>query len=102
MALDCRDVPGGVRFAVRVRPRASRTAVEGVHDGALAVRLTAPPVEGAANAALVEAIAGWLGVGRRAVSIVRGDTGRRKIVEVSGVTAADLSACVSQITAGGG
>lgn len=95
-------MPGGVRFAVRVRPRASRTAVEGVHDGALAVRLTAPPVEGAANAALVEAVAAWLGVGRRAVTIVRGDTGRRKIVEVAGVTSADLRLRVSRVTAAGG
>ena len=60
----------------------------GVRDGALVVRLAAPPVDGAANTALTEFLSEALGVPRRAVSIVSGERGRRKRVAVAGVTAA--------------
>jgi uncharacterized protein (TIGR00251 family) len=80
----------GVRFAVRVQPRASRSEVAGLHGNALKVRLQAPPVEGAANAALVDFLAGVFGVPRRAVRIVTGETSRSKVVEVDGVDAATV------------
>ena len=83
---------GAVRFAVRVQPRSSRSAVEGVHGGALRVRLSAPPVDGAANEALVELLAGALGVARRAVRVVAGAAARGKVVEVDGVSAARVRA----------
>jgi uncharacterized protein (TIGR00251 family) len=83
-ALDIRAHGGGVRFAVRVQPRAASAGVAGVHGGALKVRLTAPPVEGAANDALVAFLAGALGVPRRAVRIVSGAAARTKVVEVEG------------------
>lgn len=76
----------GVRFNVHVQPRASRSEVVGVHGDALKVRLSAPPVEGAANEALVELLAGLLAVGRRAVRIVAGASARAKVVEVDGIT----------------
>ena len=60
--------------------------VKYVPDTALKIKLTAPPVEGAANAALIEFVAEWLGVRRSAVSIVSGDKARNKVVRVSGVT----------------
>jgi uncharacterized protein (TIGR00251 family) len=88
MALTVRASDAGVRFAVRVQPRASRSEIVGVHGDAMKVRLSAPPVDGAANEALVELIADVLGVGRRAVRIVSGETSRSKVVEVEGVTAA--------------
>ena len=88
MALTVRASDAGVRFAVRVQPRASRSEIVGVHGDAMKVRLSAPPVDGAANAALVELIAEVLGVGRRAVRIVSGESSRSKVVEVEGVTAA--------------
>lgn len=88
MALTVRDGDGSVRFAVRVQPRASRSEIVGVHGDAMKVRLSAPPVDGAANEALVELIAEELGVGRRAVRIVSGESSRSKVVEVEGVTAA--------------
>ena len=88
MALTVRDGENGVRFAVRVQPRASRSEIAGVHGDAMKIRLTAPPVDGAANEALVELIAEVLGVGRRAVRIVSGESSRSKVVEVEGVTAA--------------
>lgn len=75
----------GCTFRVRVSPRASREAIAGEHDGALKVALTAPPVEGAANAALVKLLAKRLGVSKSAVRIVSGETGRNKRVEVDGV-----------------
>ena len=78
---------GAVRFAVRVQPRSSRSAVEGVHGDALKVRLTAPPVEGAANDALLSLLSEELGVPRRAIRIVAGETGRNKIIEVDGMVA---------------
>jgi len=88
MALTVREGDNSVRFAVRVQPRASRSEIVGVHGDALKVRLSAPPVDGAANEALVELIAEVLGVSRRAVRIVSGETSRSKAVEVEGVAAA--------------
>ena len=74
-----------VRFAVRLAPRSSSNRVDGVVDGALKIHVTAPAVEGAANAALVELLADVLRVARRDVRIVAGATGRRKLVVVDGV-----------------
>ena len=87
MVLLVRKVVGGVRFDVRVQPRASRNECVGEHDGALRVRLAAPPVDGAANEALVEFLAKVLHVAKRDVKIVSGATSKRKIVEIDGVTA---------------
>ena len=84
-----------VRVAVRVQPRASRNAVVGEHDGALKVALTAPPVDGEANAALLAFLADALGVPKRAVRLVSGDTGRSKVVEVAGVTPAAVEALIA-------
>ena len=79
-----------VRFAVRVQPRSSRVGVDGVRGDALLVRVNAPPVEGAANDAVVETLAKTLGVAKRAVTIVSGASSRTKLIQVSGVTAAAL------------
>jgi uncharacterized protein (TIGR00251 family) len=89
-----REAPGGVVLEVLVQPRASRTRVVGVHDGRLKVQLAAPPVDGEANAALVEFLAEALGARRSDVSIERGDTGRRKTVRVSGVAAPAVRAAL--------
>jgi uncharacterized protein (TIGR00251 family) len=77
---------GGVTFAVRVVPRASRDAIEGEHVGALKVRLTAPPVEDRANQALRRILAERLNVPIRAVRIVAGEKSRTKRVAIAGVT----------------
>ena len=79
--------PDGVAIPIRVVPRAGRTALDGVVEGALRVRLAAPPVEGAANRALVEFLADLLGVPKRDVAIVRGERGRQKLVQVRGLDA---------------
>jgi uncharacterized protein (TIGR00251 family) len=78
--------PGAVRFAVRVQPRAARTELVGVHGDALKIRVTAPPVEGAANAELVAFLAKQLGVPKSAVHVRRGARGRDKLVEVDGIS----------------
>jgi hypothetical protein len=74
-------------FAVRVQPRASRDAVEGEWQGALKVRLTAPPVDDKANAALCVFLAEQLNIPRSAVRILAGERSRIKRVEIRGVTA---------------
>ena len=74
-----------VRFAVRLTPRASSNRVDGVIDGTLRIRVIAPAVEGAANTALLQLLAGELGVGRRDVRIIAGATGREKLIVVVGV-----------------
>ena len=82
-----REGGGVVRFAVHVQPRASRSEIVGLHGDALKVRLAAPPVDGAANEALVALLAEALAVGRRAVRIVSGASSRAKTVEIEGTSA---------------
>lgn len=77
---------GAVSFAVRAQPRSSREAVEGVREGALRVALTAPPVEGEANAALVALLAKALGVPRRDLAVIAGNANRSKRLRVVGLT----------------
>lgn len=85
----------GVRFSVHVQPRASRSEVTGVHNGALRVRVQAPPVDGAANEELVALLAGSLGVPRRSVRVVAGESARLKVVDVEGVAPADVERLTS-------
>ncbi|MEA3220837.1 DUF167 domain-containing protein [Immundisolibacter sp.] len=66
-----------------VQPRAARTELAGLHDGRLKLRLTAPPVDGAANAALVQFLAERLDLPRSALSVASGSTGRRKTVSIN-------------------
>ncbi len=77
----------GWLIAVHVQPGAKRSAAAGLHGGALKLRIAAPPVEGKANDALVEFIAGALGVPRRAVSVVKGASSREKKVLVTDASA---------------
>ena len=88
--LEIREKGGGVQFAVRVIPGASKNEVAGIQDGALKVRLTAPPVEGKANRACVEFLAGLLGVRRSALAITSGEKSRKKTVTVTGLARGDL------------
>ena len=66
-----------------------------MHDGCVKIRLAAPPVDGAANAALVEFVAGQLRIAKSRVRVMSGSSSRRKVVEVDGVTAEQLSAALS-------
>jgi uncharacterized protein (TIGR00251 family) len=78
--------PGGVRLQLRIQPRASRSEVVGLHGDTIRIRLAAPPVDGAANEALVELLAERLGVARAEVRIRAGLSGRSKLVDVRGVS----------------
>lgn len=82
---------GGVELLLHIQPRAGRTEVVGVHGDALKIRLAAPPVDGEANEELIRFLARILGVSKGAVTLVSGETGRRKRVRVSGVTAEDAA-----------
>jgi uncharacterized protein (TIGR00251 family) len=85
---------GFVSFAVRVQPRASRDEIVGVYLDGLKIRLTAPPVDDRANAALRRFLASRLKVPLAAVRIASGGRGRTKRVEINGVTAAVIRALV--------
>ena len=74
-----------ITFEVRVTPRASRSRIIGAQDGILKVALTAPPIEGEANKALLELLAKQLGVSKSAVEIIRGERGRNKLLRIRGV-----------------
>ena len=88
----CEERDGALIVDVQVVPRASRTAVGPAVGGRLRVAVSAPPVDGAANAAVIEALAAAFGVRRSAVEIVRGERGRRKTVRIAGVARARLEA----------
>jgi uncharacterized protein (TIGR00251 family) len=77
-----------------VKPRSSRVKVGPVVQDRLQVAVTAPPVDGKANAAVIEALAEALGVPRRAITIVRGETGRNKTVRIEGLTLEALKAAI--------
>ena len=81
---------GTVRIDVLVKPRASKDSIEGWKEGALIIRLSAPPVEGSANRALVKLLAGKIGIAKGKVRIVSGERSRTKVVEIEGVSAGEL------------
>lgn len=81
---------GRLVFRVKVVPRASRSEVIGEHNGALRVRLAAPPVDGAANDELVKILARTFKVARNAVTILRGHSSRLKQVSINGVSGSAL------------
>ena len=83
---------GAVRFEVHAKPRARRSRIVGEQGEALVVQLAAPPVDGAANAELVELLASVLSVPKRDVTLARGESGRVKLVEVRGLTADEVRA----------
>ena len=85
--IEVKESAHGVSFGVRVQPRASRDALAGEWNGALKIRVTAPPVDDRANEACCRLLAAQLNIPVSAVRIVSGRTSRKKRVEVSGVTA---------------
>jgi len=84
------DTPDGASFAIKVHPRARKNAITGELGGALKLSLTAPPVEGRANEACIEFLANLLKVPRSSVTIASGQSSRRKVIRVSGVSADEV------------
>jgi uncharacterized protein len=84
------ETSSGITFAVRVQPRARRTAIVGEFGEALKIALTAPPIDGRANEACVEFLAEVLKLPRSSVTIISGEGSRNKVVRITGCTAAHV------------
>ena len=84
------DTSSGATFAVKVHPRSKKNALTGEVGDALKVALTAPPVDGKANAACIEFFAKLLNVPRSSVTIASGQSSRTKVIRVSGITAQQI------------
>ena len=91
-----RRAEGRATLAVHVQPGAKKSGVVGEHGDALKIRLAAPPVDGKANAALLEFIADALGLPKAAVKLKSGHTSRRKVVEVDGATEDAMAALIPE------
>ena len=81
-----------VQIDVLVQPRASRAKIGPRHDGRIKIAVTAPPVDGEANAAVIELLAKSLKVAKSAVAVIAGETSRRKTIRIDGVTAEQIEA----------
>jgi len=88
--IDMREDKGGVNIKVKVQPRSSRNQLAGIMDGAVKIKLTAPPVDGAANEACLKFLASLLKVPRTSLGLLSGQNGRNKTVRVEGVTALEV------------
>ena len=95
-----REHEGGVTFAVRLHPRAKKNAITGEHGDALKIALTAPPVEGRANNALIAFLAELLKVPRASVSIAAGQSSRNKVVRIAAISAAAVRQTLEKLVAG--
>jgi hypothetical protein len=92
-----KDVADGCTLSVRLHPDARKNSVTGVHGGALKIALTAPPVEGKANEALIALLAEALHLPRARVSLVAGVTSRTKTIRITGKSAAEVAAALLPI-----
>lgn len=87
MAFAVRDTAHGAQFALRVQPRSSRNAIVGLVGDALKLAITAPPVDGKANQAVIDFLAELFRVPKSSITIVSGETGRNKLIAVRGLSA---------------
>jgi uncharacterized protein (TIGR00251 family) len=94
LLLALRDTPDGCILPVRVHPGAKRSAITGVHDGAVKISLTTPPTDGRANDALVAFLAERLGVPRARITLLTGATSRGKTLRITGLSAAEIHAAI--------
>jgi hypothetical protein len=80
----------GIKLAVFVQPKASKNEIIGPHNGALKIKITAPPVDGKANAALVAFLSDVLDIPKRQIEILKGETGRNKSVRILGLSIEEI------------
>jgi uncharacterized protein (TIGR00251 family) len=80
--MDVKETSGGLVFSVYIQPRASKTAIVGHHQNALKIKLTAPPVGGAANKQCIQILAKALNLPKSAIRIITGQTSRRKQIRI--------------------
>jgi uncharacterized protein (TIGR00251 family) len=90
MTIPINDSSAGAAFAVKIHPRAKKNAITGEVGDALKLALTAPPIDGRANDACIEFLANLLEVPRSSVTIASGQTSRRKVIRVKGLSADEV------------
>lgn len=88
--LNIHEISDGVRIEVKVLPRSSKNMVLGEQEGALKVKLAAPPVDGEANQALIKYLASFFDVPRRNVVLLKGESSRNKVLEIKGLSREEL------------
>ena len=92
-----KEIAGGATFAVKVHPRARKNAITGVVGDALKLALTAPPVDGKANQAVIEFFADLFAIPRSSVTIASGETNRNKVIRISGLSRAALEKRLAEV-----
>ncbi|MCY3825449.1 MAG: DUF167 domain-containing protein [Nitrospinae bacterium] len=95
-----REEADGVSFEVRVQPRSSKTEISGIQDGILRVRLTSPPVDGAANRQCIELLSRKMKIPKRAIRIASGASARRKRLKVLGLGVEEMKNILSDLAQG--
>lgn len=97
MTIPLTETKTGLALKVRVLPRSSRTEVSGVQDGALRLKIMAPPVEGQANEACLRFLADALGIRKSQVTLVAGPTSKTKTFAISGLDRRDLESRLADL-----
>lgn len=90
MALFLKEVDGSLHMEIKVQPRSSRNQILGEKEGVLRIKLTAPPVDGEANQALLDFLARQLKTPRKNLRIIRGESSRQKLLEVNGLSISEV------------
>ena len=90
------ETPGGIDLRIRAIPRASKNRIQGVHDGALKIRLTTTPVDGKANQALITFLSKTLKISKTQITLLRGKTARQKTLRITGLTQKQLLERISR------
>jgi uncharacterized protein len=95
------ETPAGVTFTLKIHPRAKKNAITGVVGDALKLSLTAPPIDGRANQACIEFLSDLLHVPRSSINIVSGQSSRRKLIRVTGISAEQLKTTLEKLVSAG-
>ncbi len=95
--LKLKETDKGVTFELRVIPRSSGCAISGIQDGALKIRITAPPLEGRANEECIRFISDLLKIRKSSVEITSGGKSRKKTVSIAGVKKKDIEALLPEL-----
>jgi hypothetical protein len=83
--LNITEVPGGIRIEIKVQPRSSKNQLAGEQEGALKIKLTAAPVDGEANQALISFLSASFKIPKKNITLLKGETSRHKLVEIIGM-----------------
>jgi uncharacterized protein (TIGR00251 family) len=80
------EITGGVRLHLFIQPKASKNEVVGPHNGEIKIKITSPPVDGEANAGLIEYLAKIFKIPKRDITLAKGETNRHKVIDIQGIT----------------